>query len=253
MTRFRAARERVAAMVNGLYFTQVEKTFIQHSPLVEAHSLRGIRRGASRARQSRRREIVGWANVNGEEALKARNEDMPVPDSQLEKMAGLFRYWESLPGDRPRRAVDPIALGANLLPHVSLGALVDGCADFRYELISGEMSIVAPRLRPGDRSSDALRIQKTDFDLIHHLLVSTGRSIEPKVLRITFASMEELSRGIYALFLPLGRQADETGEAHARDLMIGLWRFEPMAPVTRDRFEDLFEALEAYRASRDRK
>jgi len=181
--------------------------------------------------------------------LEASSSKLGIPDLQFEEMAALFRYWEAMPGDKARQAVDPVALGSQLLPHVSLGSLVDGCNDFRYDLISSEMKIVAPRLRPGDRSSDALRIQKTQYDLVHDLFMSTGRSIEPKILRITYASMEDVSRGINTLFLPLGRQPGANGKDVARDLMIGLWRFKPAESVKHDYFEDILEEFIAYLAS----
>lgn len=168
----------------------------------------------------------------------------------FEKMAALFEYWEALPGDKPRRAVDPLVLGARLIPHVSLGALTDGCTDFRYDLISSELKAVAPRLRPGNRSSDAMRIQKTQTDLVHELFMSTGRTIEPKVLRLTYAAMDGRPRGIYTLFLPLGRQLGPTGKPVASDLMIGVWSFELKESFQQDEYEDLLEEFTAFRASR---
>jgi len=173
-----------------------------------------------------------------------------VPASQFEKMAELYRVWEALPGDRPRAALDPLTLGSRLIRHVSIGSFVDGCTDFRYDLIGSEMQAVAPRLSPGARSSDSLRIQMTRYDLIHDLFLSTGRRMEPKVLRIHYASMENMPRGIYALFLPLGRQTDADGEEVASDMMIGLWRFEPEGPLKQDSYEDLADAFAAYRATR---
>lgn len=168
----------------------------------------------------------------------------------FEKMAALFGIWEALPGDRPRRAVDPPVLGAQLLPHVSLGALTDGCTDFRYDLISSELKAVAPRLQPGSRSSDAMRIQKTQTDLVHELFMSTGRTIQPKVLRLTYASMDGRPRGIYTMFLPLGRQPGPTGKPVASDLMIGVWSFDLKEPLLQDEYEDLLEEFTAFRASR---
>ncbi|RVU34875.1 hypothetical protein EOI86_18730 [Hwanghaeella grinnelliae] len=168
----------------------------------------------------------------------------------FEKMVELFDYWVALPGDKPRRAVDPLTLGARLIPHVSLGALIDGCTDYRYDLISSELNAVAPRLRPGSRSSDAMRIQKTKTDLVHELFMSTGRTIEPKVLRLTYASMEGRPRGIYTMFLPLGRQPGPTGKDVASDLMIGLWSFELKESFQRDEYEDLLEEFTTFRASR---
>ena len=182
--------------------------------------------------------------------LEGQSIKTAIPDSHLENMDCLFRYWDSLPGSKRREDVNPLVLGSQLIRHVSLGALIDGCTDFRYDLISSELKAVAPRLQPGALSSDALRIQKTEFDMIHDLFLSTGRSIEPKVLRVLYASMEGMPRGIYTLFLPLGRQTAANGSQVASDLMIGLWRFEPEVPLIKDRYEDLSEAFEAYRTSR---
>lgn len=183
--------------------------------------------------------------------LETGSSHLDIPESHLEKMAVLYRYWKALPGDRPRDAIDPVELGSDLLPHVSLGTFIDGCTDFRYELISSEIKQVAPRLKPGSLSSDALRIQQTDFDLIHHLFMSTGRTITPKALRVTYASMEYMPRGINTLFLPLGRQKDADGKDVACDMMIGLWRFEPERQVRQDRYVDILDAFETYMATRE--
>ena len=164
------------------------------------------------------------------------------------EMDALYRYWESLPDGKPREAVYPLALGVRLINHISLGAFVEGCTDFRYDLIGSELKVVAPRLQPGNRSSDSLRIQQTQFDLVHDIFLTIGRTLEPQVLRVFYASMEGVSRGIYGLFLPLGRQELEDGTVCAQDMMIGLWRFEPREPVAKDRFDDLKADFDAYRA-----
>ena len=154
-------------------------------------------------------------------------------------MVQLFRVWKSLPSDRPRKAIDPMALGPSLLPHVSLGTFINDCSDFQYELISSELKEVAPRLKPGARSSDSFRIQNIKFDLIHDLFISTARNRQPRVLLVHYASMEGQPRRINTLFLPLGEQTTVDGVTCASDLMIGLWSEPSVEPLLQDTFEDV--------------
>jgi hypothetical protein len=50
----------------------------------------------------------------------------------------LYRYWNQRRGDRrmpDRRDIDPLDLGAKLLPHIGLMDIVDGGARVRYRLL----------------------------------------------------------------------------------------------------------------------
>ena len=59
---------------------------------------------------------------------------LPADDRILQ---GLMTYWQTACGARPMPAkadIDPIRLGARLLPHLLLLEVVDGGARFRYRL-----------------------------------------------------------------------------------------------------------------------
>lgn len=161
------------------------------------------------------------------------SEPAPAP---FGAMAPLFRYWRDLPPPRPRAAVDPLALGGELLDHVNLGHYLGDFADLRYDLIGKELKRVAPRLVPGSLTSDVLHLQQSDFDMVHNLLCAVGRAGLPRVYRIDYRSLELKPRRIYAMLLPLGG----AGEAlPAEDLLFGVWSIRTGGRVPVDRFYDL--------------
>ena len=57
-------------------------------------------------------------------------------------------HWHDLPAPKPRHGIDPLALGAPLLPDVALLHVLEG-PDFRYDLIGERFREAVPRVRPG--------------------------------------------------------------------------------------------------------
>ena len=151
-------------------------------------------------------------------------------------MAELYGYWLDLAPPRPRRDVDPLAIGEPLLAHVSLGHYLNDCNDLRYDLVSRELKKVAPRLVPGSRTSDALRLERSDFDLIHNLLCAVGRAGVPRVYAISYRSLELMPRKVYTILLPLG--LDDEGR-NAEDLLFGVWNQQNPEYSSIDSFVDL--------------
>ncbi len=70
----------------------------------------------------------------------------------IRRHAGAFRqvlsHWNTLAPARPRRALDPAALGAAVLPDLALVRVLPG-PDFRYDLVGERFREAIPRLRPG--------------------------------------------------------------------------------------------------------
>jgi len=64
--------------------------------------------------------------------------DMPELLADDPILGALYRYWSRCRGRRrvpDRRDIDPLQLGAKLLPHVGLMDIVDGGARVRYRLL----------------------------------------------------------------------------------------------------------------------
>ena len=154
----------------------------------------------------------------------------------FDAMARLYRYWSDLPDSKPRQSIDPAVLGAKLLPHVSLGHYIEGGADYRHDLVGHELKIIAPRLVPGALSSDVLPLQGPQYDLVHDTFCSTGKSQRPRVMELQFRSMEDMSRKVLVIFLPLGIAESQSC---AEDLMFGQWRLEPDQNLKKDSHRDL--------------
>jgi len=169
-----------------------------------------------------------------------------VSPPPFSKMAVLYHYWLAMPGVKARADVDPLAIGSRTLGHVSVGHFLEGGSDLRYDLICEELKKVAPRLVPGALSSDALRIERTDFDMIHNLLGAVGRAGLIRVYSIRYRSLELVPRMIHTILLPLG--VKEPG-APAEDLLFGIWQQPVRQRFSVDSFDDLtddfFASLEA--------
>ena len=161
-------------------------------------------------------------------------------------MRSLFLYWQGLPATKARRSLDPLDLGAGLIPHVSIGHILDEGNVMRYDLVSSRLQHVAPRLFPGARTTDPLELEGTSYDLIHDELTSAAKLQTPRVLHIQYNSLERLHRQIFLLLLPLGLRAD--GPA-SDDLLLGLWDLQPRERLTHERSDDLTEFFMDYISS----
>ncbi|MCR9222294.1 MAG: hypothetical protein NXI21_18890 [Alphaproteobacteria bacterium] len=131
----------------------------------------------------------------------------------------LYRYWGSLVGTKPRKALSPLAIGAPLLPHASLARVLDGGADVRYELIGAALHAAAPRLKPGALASDPLRVDPANR-LIFDRLTGAARAQRPLAFRAWFKALDGRPRALFTLVLPLGLDPDAPASS---DLLIGVW------------------------------
>jgi len=127
----------------------------------------------------------------------------------------LYGVWADLPKDKPRRALDPLALGASLLPHLALlKAIPDG---FRYDLVGetvGELSSTFRRgatarlqQEPGDRQADLFRQMR-----------AVARTREPGARFAAIHHPSGYRPRYFSMILPLS-----IADATAHDLLIGIW------------------------------
>jgi hypothetical protein len=148
----------------------------------------------------------------------------------------LFRIWNALPGRKKRQDLDPVAIGAELLPHLCLGHYLGNGSDFRYELIGSEIVKLAPRLSPGSLASDTMRIQNTDKDHILTLFLEAGVGQRPKIHEIRYNSIDDVPLRIFAALLPLGLHQKKNC---AEDLLLAVWRTTVTGVIEKDNSTDL--------------
>jgi len=165
------------------------------------------------------------------------NMELPLPnDRVLAGMVALHDYWKRLPEGHPRKSLDPVELGPALLPHVTVGHILDGGNIMRYDLISSRLQLVAPRLYPGALSTDPLELEGTSYDLIHDILTTTAKTQSPSALHVQFNSLEQVHRQVFLLLLPLDLRP---GAPCCEDLIIGLWDLSPKERLLHERRDDL--------------
>lgn len=156
--------------------------------------------------------------------------------STFVRIARLVRMWNDLPGRRKRRDLDPLVIGAGLLPHLCLGHYLGNGVDFRYDLIGSEIVKLAPRLSPGSLASDTMRIQNTDHDHVLTLLLEAGVEQRPKIHEIRYNSVNDVPLRIFAALLPLGLNQEKKC---AEDLLLAVWRTTVTGIIAKDNSTDL--------------
>lgn len=154
------------------------------------------------------------------------------------RIARLIRIWQSLPGPKRRRDLDPLTIGADLLPHLCLGHFLGNGTDLRYDLIGAEIANLAPRLAPGSLASDTLRIQHTDRDHVLALFLDAGASQRPKIHEVRYNSVENVPLKVFAAMLPLGLGPNRNC---AEDLLLAVWRTSVTDVIEKDCSTDLTE------------
>lgn len=193
-----------------------------------------VRFGISEMSNHRRTEITTPSGVGANKQAA-----LDVDADKRAAFAGivrLFRIWLALPRQKKRRDIDPIALGADLLPHICLGHFLGNGTDFRYDLIGSEIASLAPRLAPGSLASDTLRIQGTDHDHILSLFLQTGISQRPRIHEIRYNSVDGVPLRVFSAYLPLGLNPDRVC---AEDLMLAVWRTKVTETIAKDSSVDL--------------
>lgn len=141
----------------------------------------------------------------------------------------LYGVWSELPKDKPRRALDPLALGAPLLPHLALlKALPDG---FRYDLVGERVSEISnafrrgatarPQQDPGNRQADLFRQMR-----------AVARTREPGARFAAIPHPSGYRPRCFSMILPLSISG-----ASAQDLLIGIWPLPPCGRI-RDQLPD---------------
>lgn len=131
-----------------------------------------------------------------------------------DEVCRLYKVWAELPADKPRKSLDPLRLGARLLPHLALlRALPD---DFRYDLIGESVGDLGRDLRPG-RTAAALHRSPSRSN-VWRLMRSVAASRQPGAQFCAFDSPNGARHRCFAMALPLSMD-----KSAAEDLLLGLW------------------------------
>ena len=138
-----------------------------------------------------------------------------------DQICRLYGVWSEMPEDKPRRALDPLALGAPLLPHLALlKALPDG---FRYDLVGESVCALSDAFRRGatTRAQQETGPRRTD---LFRQMRSVARTRQPGAQFATLQHPSGYRRPYFSMILPLSIEG-----ATARGLLVGIWRMPASA------------------------
>ncbi|WP_193186484.1 PAS domain-containing protein [Nisaea sediminum] len=131
-----------------------------------------------------------------------------------DQICRLYGVWSEMPEDKPRRALDPLALGAPLLPNLALlKALPDG---FQYDLVGERVSELSNAFHRGATASVEKETARRP-DLFRQMR-AVARTRQPGA---RFAALDNPSGyrpRYFSMILPLSIDGGT-----ARDLLLGVW------------------------------
>jgi hypothetical protein len=147
-----------------------------------------------------------------------------VSDADHETACALFRYWQALPTDKPRQAVDPVTVGARLIAHLNLLSRTTA-NDFRYDLVGSVLQTMAPRLKPGALAGAIVDIDPTRT-FIFDRLTACADSATARGFQARFASVDSKPVAALAFIFPL-----DITEGRANSLLLGVWASRTDEPL----------------------
>lgn len=127
----------------------------------------------------------------------------------------LYDVWSEMPDDKHRRALDPIELGARLLPHVALLRALPG--NFRCDLAGERAGELSRTFRRGQTAHSDAEMAGNRLH-VFHLMREVAESRRPGA---RFAGIENRAgnrRRCFSMVLPLSIRDGKVG-----DLLIGIW------------------------------
>ena len=131
----------------------------------------------------------------------------PFGDKRLEL---LFEYWQDKKGDQDlprRRDIDPVEMGADVLPHVMLTEVLESGSRFRYRLAGTTVESVAGQSLSGAYIDELLVPPYLEYILgLYHQVIEERVAIYTESLYPATGSQPE--RYTKRLMMPL-RSADD--------------------------------------------
>ena len=144
-----------------------------------------------------------------EEALVTYKESDIRRDAQFDTARSLVTIWKSWQGDPPfRRSLDPVTLGAKLLPSIVLLEALEGGRDYRWRIFGSLHEREYGADLRGRRLSE-IESQNPSADALRRVLDEVRLTVLPVYYRLQYSSAIGLKRKASGVILPL---ADEDGE-----------------------------------------
>ncbi len=129
-------------------------------------------------------------------------------DAQFEAARSLVEIWSSWPGKPPfRQSLDPVQLGAKLLPSIVLLEALDGGSDYRWRIFGS----LHEREYGADLRGHCLsevESQNPSADALRRVLDEVRVTVSPVYYRLQYSSAIGLKRRASGVVLPL---ADDDG------------------------------------------
>ena len=142
------------------------------------------------------------------EALVTFSESDIRRDAQFDAARSLVALWSSWPGDPPlRQSLDPVALGAKLLPSIVLLEVLAGGGDYRWRIFGSLHEREYGADLRGYRLSE-IEAQNPSADALRKILDRARQTVSPIYYRLQYSSAVGLRRRASGVFLPL---ADDSG------------------------------------------
>jgi hypothetical protein len=144
----------------------------------------------------------------------------------------LYRYWDRCRGERrmpDRRDIDPLALGAKLLPHIGLMDIVDGGARVRCRLL-GTALVERWGNDPTGKFMDEVA-SGSYLDFVHSLYRDVVRARAPVFSESVFRWDAQGFLRTRRLYLPLTHGGKDVAMALIGQVFLGP-AMQPVTPYT---------------------
>ncbi len=145
------------------------------------------------------------------EALVTFSESDIRRDVQFDAARSLAALWNSWPGDPPvRQSLDPVALGAKLLPSIVLLEAISGGEDYRWRIF-GSLHEREYGADLRGRCLSEVEAQNPSADALRRVLDEARLTASPVYYRLQYSSTIGLKRRASGVVLPLANDSGEVG------------------------------------------
>lgn len=149
-------------------------------------------------------------------------EDSPWPKTiALAQARSLLGLWRDMPSPKARTALNPLAFGGRILPHLNImrrvgsGARVD---DVHFDLVGGVVRDTVPRLRPGAMALGGAAPDEDRVILFRFYAKCLSDKV-PIAFTGQYLSETKVRTHLLCLCLPL----DIGGDGPAESILAGAW------------------------------
>ncbi len=168
-------------------------------------------------------------------------EDSPWPKTiALAQARSLLGLWRDIPSPKARSALDPLAFGGRILPHLNIMRRVGSAGridDIHFDLVGGVIRDTVPRLRPGALALGGAAPDE-DRTTLFNFYAKCLADKAPVAFTGQYLSETKVRTCLLCLCLPL----DTGGDGPAESLLAGVW-FLPVDGKNQDGPIGVFEEI----------